>query len=158
MVGFRSTTAPRQITTGTSSTVDLEPIQQLLDAGITVEVDGRVRMAVARQELLDAERAGGMARPDEHDVSEPVRDQLHPAQDEGPQEDLAQLAVGLHERQQVVAIELDHFAQRSPARMRTSVRRPESMLTSPVNCPGRMDGDERLGGAVMAGQSRPDPP
>ena len=107
---------------------DLEPIQQLLDVGITVEVDGRVGMAVARQELLDAERASGMARPDEHDVAEPVRDQLHPAQDEGPHEDLAQLAVGLHERQQVFALELDHFAQRSPARMRTSLRRPESIV------------------------------
>ena len=35
---------------------DLETIQQRLDAGITVEVDGRVRVAVARQERLDAER------------------------------------------------------------------------------------------------------
>ena len=85
---------------------------------------------------LDAERAGGMARPDEHDVSDPVRDQLHPAQDEGPHEDLAELAVGLHERQQVVAIQLDHFARPRP-RDRTSLRRPESMVTSPVNCPGR---------------------
>ena len=49
---------------------DVEPIQQLLDAGIAVEVDVRVRVAVARQELLDAERARGMARPDEHDVAE----------------------------------------------------------------------------------------
>src|SRR5882724_5123721 len=55
----------------------LEPIQQLLNVGITVEVDGRVWMAVTRQELLDAKRARGMARPDEHDISEPVRDQLH---------------------------------------------------------------------------------
>jgi hypothetical protein len=51
-----------------------------------------------------------MARPDEHHVAEPVRDQLHPAQDEGPHENGAQLAVGLHECQQVLALELDHGA------------------------------------------------
>ena len=60
---------------------------------------------------LDAERARGMTRPDEHDVADPVRDQLHPTEDEGPHEDLAQLAVGLHEREHVVAIELDHRAR-----------------------------------------------
>ena len=72
-------------------------------------------MAVARQELLDAQRAGAMTRADEHDVAEPVRDQLHPAQDEGAHEDLAQLAVGLHQRQQVLAIQLRSLR---PARSR----------------------------------------
>ena len=67
-------------------------------------------MAVARQERLDAERARGMARPDEHDVAKPVRDQLHPTEEEGPQEDLAQLAIGLHEREYVVTLERDHGA------------------------------------------------
>ena len=80
-------------------------------------------MAVARQELLDAQRSRAMVRADEHDVAEAVRDQLHPAQDEGAHDDLAQLAVGLHQRQQVLAIQLDHFTrctdacpdQRAPA-------------------------------------------
>lgn len=40
-------------------------------------------MAVARQKLFDAERSRAMIRPDEHDIAEPVRDQLHPASDEG---------------------------------------------------------------------------
>ena len=55
-------------------------------------------------------------RPDEHDVAEPVRDQLHAAQDERPHEDLAELGVGLHERQQALAIQLDHFARLADAR------------------------------------------
>src|SRR5438552_14411358 len=68
-------------------------------------------MAVARQERLDAERASGMTRPDEHDVAEPMRNQLHPTEEESPQEDLAQLAVGLHECEHVFALDLDHFAR-----------------------------------------------
>ena len=48
--------------------------------------------------------------PMQHDVAEAVRDQLDAAQDEGAHQDLAQLAVGLHQRQQVLAIELDHLA------------------------------------------------
>src|SRR5207247_6058037 len=39
---------------------DLETIQQRLGTGIPVEVDGGVRMAVARQERLDAECASRM--------------------------------------------------------------------------------------------------
>ena len=50
------------------------------------------------------------ADPTQHDISQPVRNQLHAAEDERPHDDLAELAVGLHERQQAFAIELDHFA------------------------------------------------
>ena len=49
---------------------DLETIQQRLGTGIPVEVDGGVRMAVARQERLDAECASRMTRSDEHNVAE----------------------------------------------------------------------------------------
>ena len=49
--------------------------------------------------------------PDQHDVAEPARDQLHAAQDEGAHQDLAQLAVGLHQRQQLLAVQLDHLAR-----------------------------------------------
>ena len=92
---------------------DLETVQQRLDTGIPVEVDGRVRMAVTRQELLDAERTSGMTRPDEHDIADPMRHQLYPTEEEGPQEDLAQFAVGLHEREHVFALDLDYCARLS---------------------------------------------
>jgi hypothetical protein len=73
-------------------------VQQLLDARVAVEIDVGVRMAVARQELPHAERSRAVIRAEEDDVSDPVSDQLHPAKDEGPHDDLAKLAVGLHER------------------------------------------------------------
>ena len=88
----------------------MKAVQQLLHVGVAVEIDVGVRMAVARQELFDAKRSSAMIRPDEHDVAEPVRDQLHPAQDEGAHDQLAEFAVGLHERQQLFTIQLDHFA------------------------------------------------
>ena len=77
----------------------------------------------------------------QHDVAEAVRDQLDAAQDERPHQDLAQLGVGLHQRQQLLA-----RRARSPRRLarpapRNSARRPEIMLTSPVNWPGRVDDD-----------------
>ena len=37
-----------------------------------------------------------MIRADDHDISEPMRNQLHPANDEGPHDNLADLAVDLH--------------------------------------------------------------
>src|ERR1700736_2759213 len=70
-----------------------------------------------------------MDRSDEHHVSESVRDHLHSAEDEGPHQDLAQLAVGLHQRQQLVAVDLDHLAglagdcavERAPPRKRADL-------------------------------------
>ena len=112
---------------------DLKPIEQILNVGIVVEIDVGVRMAVARQKFLDAKRPGTMVRADKHDIAEPVRDQFHPAQDEGPHDDLAELAVGLHERQQVFAVEFDHFARLARRALGPMRGRPESMLTSPVN-------------------------
>ena len=39
---------------------NVKTVQQVLDAGVMVEVNVRVRMAIAGQEILDAKRAGGM--------------------------------------------------------------------------------------------------
>ena len=101
--------------------VDAEAIEQLLDVGVAIEIDVGVGMAVAGEELLDAQRAGAVHRADEDDVAEAVRDQLDAAQDERAHQDLAELGVGLHQRQQVFAIELDHLA-RLAARARAAVR------------------------------------
>ena len=70
LVGLRSTTSPRQISTGTSADRDVEAIEQLLHVGVAIEIDVGVGMAVAGQELLDAQRAGAVRRADEHDVAE----------------------------------------------------------------------------------------
>src|SRR5258707_10920730 len=68
-------------------------------------------MSVASQELFDTKRSGTMNRSDEHHISESPRDELDSAEDERPHEDIAQLTVGLHERKQLFAIDLDHFAR-----------------------------------------------
>ena len=125
---------------------DLEVVQEVLHAGVPVEVDGRVRMSVARQELLDAERARAMARPHEHDVSQPLRDQLHPAEDEGPHDDLAQLAVGLHERQELLAIQLDHLARLAGARPEKRAA-PGEHVDLAAELTRSVQGDERFGGS-----------
>ncbi len=63
---------------------------------------------------------GRMTRSDEHDVADPLRDQLHPAKDEGAHENLTQLTVGLHDGQEMFAIDLHDFARHRPReRVRT---------------------------------------
>ena len=68
-------------------------------------------MSVAGQELLDAQRGLTKARPDEHGVAEPVGDQLDPAKDEGPHEDVGELAVGLDEGEEIVPLHVDHLSR-----------------------------------------------
>ena len=102
-------------------------------------------MTVPRQELFDAERSRAMTRSDKHDISESVRNQLHPAKDEGPHEQFAQLAVGLHERHQVFAIELNDFTRLGGARPDKRAAAGEHVdLTGELT--GSMDGDERFSG------------
>ena len=89
----------------------VEAIEKLLDAGVVVEVDIRMGVAVPREELLDAQGARGVTRPHYHHVAQAVRDQLRPAKDERAHEDVAQLAVGLHEGEELLALELDHLTR-----------------------------------------------
>ena len=76
-----------------------------------------------------------MRRADHDDVAQIARDQFHAAQDERAHQDLAQLGVGLDQGEQLLAIELDHFAGFADAQTRRSTRRPLSMVPSPENCP-----------------------
>ena len=77
-----------------------------------------------------------MLRADQHDVADVRGDQLDPAEDERAHEDLARARIGLDEREQPLPAELD-ASPASAALDRTSAGRPASMLTSPVNAPGR---------------------
>jgi hypothetical protein len=84
-----------------------------------------------------------MTRPDEHDVAEPLRNQLHPTEEEGPQEDLAQLAVGLHEREHVFALDLEHCARLPRAHAdEPAATREHGDLAGKL--PWSQDGHERL--------------
>ena len=106
-------------------------------------------MTVPGQELPDAQRSRRMVRPDEHDVAEAVRDELHPPEDEGPHQDLAELGVRLHQRQQLLVIELDDLARRAGARphQRAAVREHVGLageLARPMNGDDGLAGIRRL--------------
>jgi hypothetical protein len=50
-----------------------------------------------------------MGRADEHNISHSGRDQLDPAQNESPHQDLAEFGVSLHQSQHAPAIQFDHL-------------------------------------------------
>ena len=79
-------------------------------AVVRIQIDVGIWIAVARQKFFDSKSPGGVVRTDKHDVSNMLLDQLRPTQDEGAHQDFAQLAVGLHNRQQGFATQLDHLA------------------------------------------------
>src|SRR6266850_668358 len=51
-----------------------------------------------------------MARPDQRDVAFPLADEFYAAQDESPHQNLAQLGISLHQREQPLTSELNDFA------------------------------------------------
>ena len=75
--------------------------------------------------------------PIEHDVAEAVRDELDPPEDEGA----ASGSRRARRRSAPATSSCSRISSMTRARVlaraRTSERRPESMLTSPVNSPGR---------------------
>ncbi len=87
-----------------------------------------------------------MTRPDDHDIAHAVCDQLDPTQEEGPHENVAEFAVGLHETQQLGTIQRDHLArlrhshpdQRGAARKRVDLS---------GELPGAVDREKRLASA-----------
>jgi hypothetical protein len=90
---------------------DVKLVEQVLDVGVTVEVQVCVRMAVARQKLLDVQRACTVIRSDEHNVAKPMRNQVDPPQNEGTHDDFAQLTIGLYQRQQALASQFDNLTR-----------------------------------------------
>jgi len=54
-------------------------------------------------------------------IPETVRDQLQPAQDEGPHKQFADLGVGLHQREQLIAADLDRLARLGHARSQAAI-------------------------------------
>ena len=93
----------------------MKAIEERLRIDVALYVDVGVRMAVSRQEFLDAKRAGGVRRSNQHDVALAVLDDGEPAHDERAHQDVAQLAVGLDNRTQALAIDLDDFAGHADA-------------------------------------------
>jgi hypothetical protein len=77
----------------------------------------RARMAVAREELLQAQGPRGVPRSNERRVAESPREERDPPQDERAHEHLAQVGVALDHLSEGVTIEHQNFARRahSPA-------------------------------------------
>ena len=101
-------------------------------------------MAVPRQEFLHAQRSRAVHRADHDDVTQIARDQSQPALDERPHQDLAQLRVGLDEREQLLAIELDHFAGLADAQAPDRAA-PADHVGFAGKLPGVVAHDQRLG-------------
>ena len=93
-----------------------------------------------------------MRRSDEHHVAETAGDQLDTAQDERAHDDVADLGVGLDERQQAAVIQLDHLArvdrtrpdQRSPAREHVDFARELARTVHGDDGPVRRAGPDDL--------------
>ncbi len=64
-----------------------------------------MRIAVARQEILQPHQFGIVAAADQNRARAALRDQRHPAQDEGAHEDLANLGGTDHQRAQMRSVE-----------------------------------------------------
>ena len=113
--GLRSTRSAAADQDGKLFHGNLEPIQDFLNIGIAIEVDIRVRVAVARQELSNAQRAGGCLRSQNDGVTPASRDQLNASQDEGAHQDVANLDVGLDQLHYFFPAHLDDLARRAHA-------------------------------------------
>jgi len=86
---------------------DLQTIEHRLHSGLGLHVVVRERFPVPRQELLDPLRAQRMPGPEEDQVVVRLIDQRHAPEDEGAQEDLAQLRIALHHCVETVAVQSD---------------------------------------------------
>ena len=136
LVGLRSTVSPRQISTGTSAGRDVEAIEQRLDLRVAIEVEVGVRVAVAGEELPDAQGPRGVVGADQDGVAESRARSARPG-------GRMKARMRISPSSASVCTSASRCARvssiASPARDaidRVSERRPESMLTSPVNCPG----------------------
>ncbi len=128
---------------------NLEPVEQGLDVGVAIQVEVGIGMDVARQEFLHAQRAGAVYRADHDHVAEPVRHQLDATQDERADQDLADLRIGLHDREQVVAVDLDDLAGLGDQRANERAASGEQVHFA-RELPGPVARDE-----VLAGRRRP---
>src|SRR6266478_6469302 len=122
----------------------MKPIEEILRISVAIEVDVMKRVAIARQELLDAQRAGAMRRANQNDVTIATGDQLDAAENERPHEDLAQLGVRLDESEQLFPSELDRLARRDgPNPRQTSATSQHGAFAGEL--PSAKSGEQRFG-------------
>ncbi len=92
---------------------DVELVEQRLHVRVALDVDVLVGVAVAHQEGLHPQGRRRVERAQDHHLAEAAREQPDAPQDVRPDEQLRQLAVGLHHRLQVRRVHAQH-AQLGP--------------------------------------------
>ena len=89
---------------------ELETIEEPARVRIDLGIEQPVRVAVAHQEALEAQRIATMPRSDQHDATPRVPDEADAAQDERPHDDLADVRLAGHQATKVGALDPDHPA------------------------------------------------
>ena len=95
---------------------NVEAVEQMLGARIALDVDVLVRISVAGEELPHAQRLRRVGGTDESGVPLAASGQFQTAQNERAHQNLAQVAIGLHQRLQGFAAQLQHLAVDGHAR------------------------------------------
>ena len=90
-------------------------IEDFLRNRVVIEIDVRHRMRIASEKLADLQSSRRELRAEDDDVAEVAVEEQRAAKNERAHEDFAELCIGLHEAEKVVALHLDHL---------TSHRRP----------------------------------
>ena len=88
---------------------DVKALEQLAHRRIAVDVQVHIRIAVAREELLQTQRARRAGGPEQHDVAAARGHQRHTPQNESTHEQFAELRVGLHDGAQVGIVDRKNF-------------------------------------------------
>src|SRR5262249_52990189 len=97
---------------GNVGDLNFEMIEQALDVRVAIDVEVRVRIAIAAEKRLEPKRAGRVLRPRQNHVARKIRHQVGPSKDECAKKQLAQLGISLDQMLQCGAIEFDQLARR----------------------------------------------
>ena len=97
--------------------VELETAEEPVRVRVGIGVEQTVRIAVASEEALQAQRVAAMPRPDQHDAAPRIPDEPDAAQDEGPHDGLADVGLAADQAAELRRREARHaaVADRPPA-------------------------------------------
>src|SRR5262249_10334923 len=90
---------------------NLKTIQQALDPCITIEINIVIRMRITCEKFLDAKCICGVNGANQNHIAEVLRNEFDMPQNKRTKENITQLAVGLYHRQQLFAVQFDHFSR-----------------------------------------------
>ena len=117
-------------------------------AGVGVGVEPRMRVAVARQEILEPEHVGVVGAADDHRAAAAALDQPDAAQDQRAHDPLAKLGLGDQQRAEPLGRD-DQRLDRSPG-MAVDQRRAPRQLAKLAHEAADAVGDDRFAPAKLA--------